>query len=152
MNSRNKGRHDDYDDRRNRDRTRERESHDDRSYSRSSSTRESKGKQYLISDKRNRWSSASQSVSRFSNQPGSNDFEKNALNYPTKPTATYNVGGNPVNPNILYTLNDNTKIKRKIFIPKVSGVNFVGLLIGPKGTYQKRLEQQSGCKILIRGK
>lgn len=57
-----------------------------------------------------------------------------------------------VNPNILYTLSDNSKIRRKIYIPKVSGVNFVGLLIGPKGTYQKRLELQSGCKILIRGK
>ena len=57
-----------------------------------------------------------------------------------------------LNPNIVYTLNDNSKIKRKVFIPKVPGVNFVGLLIGPKGTYQKRLETQSNCKILIRGK
>jgi hypothetical protein len=53
---------------------------------------------------------------------------------------------------LLYNLTDSSKIKRKIYIPKVSGVNFVGLLIGPKGTYQKKLEQQSGCKILIRGK
>jgi hypothetical protein len=80
----------------------------------------------------------------------SNGFN-NPNNYPTKPTAAYGNGSN-VNPNILFTLNDNTKIKRKIYIPKVSGVNFVGLLIGPKGSYQKRLEQQSSCKILIRGK
>lgn len=26
------------------------------------------------------------------------------------------------------------------------------MLIGPKGLYQKRLEEESGCKILIRGK
>jgi hypothetical protein len=57
-----------------------------------------------------------------------------------------------LNPNIIYTLTDNSKIKRKVYIPKVPGVNFVGLLIGPKGTYQKRLETQSNCKILIRGK
>ena len=57
-----------------------------------------------------------------------------------------------LNPNIIYTLNDTSKIKRKVYIPKVPGVNFVGLLIGPKGTYQKRLETQSNCKILIRGK
>jgi hypothetical protein len=57
-----------------------------------------------------------------------------------------------LNPNIIYTLNDNSKIKKKVYIPKVPGVNFVGLLIGPKGTYQKRLETQSNCKILIRGK
>ena len=52
----------------------------------------------------------------------------------------------------MFNLNDNTKIKKKIYIPKQSGINYVGLLIGPKGTYQKRLEQQSGCKILVRGK
>lgn len=56
-----------------------------------------------------------------------------------------------MNANILL-INDNSKIKRKVFIPKLPGVNFVGLLIGPKGTYQKRLEAQTGCKILIRGK
>ena len=28
----------------------------------------------------------------------------------------------------------------------------MGLLIGPKGIYQKRLEEQTGCKVLIRGK
>ena len=31
-------------------------------------------------------------------------------------------------------------------------MNFVGLLIGPKGIYQKRLEEQTGCKDIIRGK
>jgi hypothetical protein len=33
-----------------------------------------------------------------------------------------------------------------------TGVNYIGLLIGPKGLYQKRLEENTGCKILIRGK
>ena len=28
----------------------------------------------------------------------------------------------------------------------------MGLIIGPKGMYQKKLEEQTGCKILIRGK
>lgn len=31
-------------------------------------------------------------------------------------------------------------------------MNYIGLLIGPRGLYQKRLEEESGCKILIRGK
>ena len=57
-----------------------------------------------------------------------------------------------INQVLLNTLNDTSKIKRKIYIPKQPGVNFVGLLIGPKGTYQKRLETQTNCKILIRGK
>jgi hypothetical protein len=26
------------------------------------------------------------------------------------------------------------------------------MIIGPKGLYQKRLEEETGCKILIRGK
>ena len=47
--------------------------------------------------------------------------------------------------------NDAMKLKKKIYIPKKPGINYVGLLIGPKGTYQKRLQQQSGCKILVRG-
>ncbi len=53
---------------------------------------------------------------------------------------------------IMINSSDSNKIKRKIYIPKQQGVNFVGLLIGPKGSYQKRLEAQTNCKILIRGK
>lgn len=93
-------------------------------------------------------------ASKWSDGPGnfSSNTPRTGFNseYPTKPTG-YSVVQN-VNPNILYSINDSSKIKRRIAIPKKSGVNFVGLLIGPKGTYQKRLEQQSGCKILIRGK
>lgn len=156
MNSRNRGKND-YNERdRSNYRERSRDDYDRRSsFSRSSSTRDSKGNLFhfnIIIDKRARWSNASQSVSRFSESHGKFEVDTSNMNYPTKPTAAYNNTGSAVNPNILFTLNDNTKIKKKIYIPKVSGVNFVGLLIGPKGTYQKRLEQQSGCKILIRGK
>jgi hypothetical protein len=118
----------------------------DRSRERKKSSSPKRGNSKLIIDTKNKWTD--KSASRFSVAPS--DYDK-SQNYPTKPTAIYGMNSS-VNPNILYTLNDNTKIKRKIFIPKVSGVNFVGLLIGPRGTYQKRLEQQSGCKILIRGK
>ena len=57
-----------------------------------------------------------------------------------------------LNPTILNALQDVTKIKKKIYIPKNPGVNYIGLLIGPQGHYQKRLEEESECKILIRGK
>ena len=124
---------------------RERSRHE-RSHERKKSQSPKRGIKYLNIE-RKKWSDTT-SASRFSVAPS--DYDK-SQNYPTKPTAVYG-SNSSVNPNILYTLNDNTKIKRKIFIPKVSGVNFVGLLIGPRGTYQKRLEQQSGCKILIRGK
>ena len=44
------------------------------------------------------------------------------------------------------------KHRCKIYLPHVQGINYVGLLIGPKGIYQKKLEEQTSCKILIRGK
>ena len=42
--------------------------------------------------------------------------------------------------------------RTKIFLPRFHGINYVGLIIGPKGIYQKKLEDKTGCKILIRGK
>jgi len=57
-----------------------------------------------------------------------------------------------LNPTILNALQDPTKIKKKMYIPKNPGVNYIGLLIGPQGHYQKRLEEESECKILIRGR
>jgi hypothetical protein len=57
-----------------------------------------------------------------------------------------------LNPAILNALQDSSKIKKKIYLPKIAGINYIGLLIGPRGLYQKRLEEESGCKILIRGK
>lgn len=53
---------------------------------------------------------------------------------------------------ILSALQDSSKIKKKIYLPRQTGVNYIGLIIGPRGLYQKRLEEESGCKILIRGK
>ena len=46
----------------------------------------------------------------------------------------------------------NNLLKTKIFLPPSQGINYVGLIIGPHGLYQKKLEMESGCKILIRGK
>lgn len=71
-------------------------------------------------------------------------------------TAPLIVGANHylenLNPALLSALQDTSKIKKKIYLPKNTGVNYIGMLIGPKGLYQKRLEEESGCKILIRGK
>merc|ERR1712185_591129 len=43
---------------------------------------------------------------------------------------------------------------RKVIVPvdKYPGYNFFGALIGPRGNAQKRMERESGCKIVIRGK
>eukprot|EP00271_Cylindrocystis_brebissonii_P022604 TRINITY_DN8754_c0_g2_i1.p1 TRINITY_DN8754_c0_g2~~TRINITY_DN8754_c0_g2_i1.p1 ORF type:complete len:1187 (+),score=220.75 TRINITY_DN8754_c0_g2_i1:132-3692(+) len=46
------------------------------------------------------------------------------------------------------------KLSKKIYIPlkEASQHNFVGLIIGPRGNTQKRMERESGARILIRGK
>ena len=44
------------------------------------------------------------------------------------------------------------KFKKKIILPKNQGINLEGLLIGPKGIFQRLLEKQCGCKIYINGK
>lgn len=61
--------------------------------------------------------------------------------------------------NLLKGNNNNNKIinekqtfKKKIYLPNKQGINFVGLLIGPKGIFLRLLEKQSGCKIYINGK
>jgi splicing factor 1 len=46
------------------------------------------------------------------------------------------------------------KKNKKIYIPvdKFPEYNFIGLIIGPRGNTQKRMERETGCKIAIRGK
>lgn len=42
--------------------------------------------------------------------------------------------------------------RKKIYIPRNNpDINFMGLLIGPRGSTQKRMEELSGARILIRG-
>ena len=44
--------------------------------------------------------------------------------------------------------------QEKIFVPckEHPEVNFIGLIIGPRGNTQKRLVQETGCQVVIRGK
>ena len=46
------------------------------------------------------------------------------------------------------------KIKEKVLIPQEDfpDINFVGLLIGPRGNTLKSMERDSGAKVIIRGK
>lgn len=48
----------------------------------------------------------------------------------------------------------NTKITKKLYIPikEYPNYNFIGLIIGPRGNTQKRLERETGCKVSIRGR
>jgi splicing factor 1 len=47
-----------------------------------------------------------------------------------------------------------SKPVRRIYIPykQYPQYNFIGLIIGPRGSTQKEMESQTGCKISIRGK
>ena len=46
------------------------------------------------------------------------------------------------------------KFYRKIFIPinEFPGYNFIGLIIGPRGNTQKRMQKETNTKIAIRGR
>ena len=46
------------------------------------------------------------------------------------------------------------KKERKIFIPQQDypGYNFIGLIIGPRGNTQKRMQKETNTKIAIRGR
>nr|CCA15601.1 branchpointbridging protein putative [Albugo laibachii Nc14]CCA16339.1 branchpointbridging protein putative [Albugo laibachii Nc14] len=46
------------------------------------------------------------------------------------------------------------KLNRKIYIPikQFPNYNFIGLIIGPRGNTQKRMERETNCKIAIRGR
>jgi hypothetical protein len=41
--------------------------------------------------------------------------------------------------------------RMKIDFPPNAPKSLVGLILGPRGAFQKKLEEESGCKILIRG-
>ncbi|GMH29677.1 hypothetical protein Nepgr_031520 [Nepenthes gracilis] len=46
------------------------------------------------------------------------------------------------------------KLQKKLYIPQKEypGYNFIGLIIGPRGNTQKRMERETGAKIVVRGK
>lgn len=47
---------------------------------------------------------------------------------------------------------DASRKRKKVYIPRDNPeINFMGLLIGPRGSTQKRMEEQSGARIVIRG-
>eukprot|EP01138_Halocafeteria_seosinensis_P015102 gb/GECG01015415.1/.p1 GENE.gb/GECG01015415.1/~~gb/GECG01015415.1/.p1 ORF type:complete len:639 (+),score=107.49 gb/GECG01015415.1/:1-1917(+) len=48
-------------------------------------------------------------------------------------------------------LQDAPSKRKRIEVPNKPGINFTGLLIGSRGSTQKYLEQESGCRILLRG-
>lgn len=47
-----------------------------------------------------------------------------------------------------------TKFQEKYYIPveQYTGINFVGFLLGPRGNTLRKLQEQSKCKIAIRGR
>jgi rRNA processing protein Krr1/Pno1 len=129
-----------------------------KSHSRSRSKTISKERKDSTRDRRERkktskWSDAPDTNSRFTNSASDYESKININSVSNQLLAQQMLLSSRAKMNpTLNCLDDNSKLRLKIYIPKSSEINYVGLLIGPKGTYQKRLEQQTGCKILIRGK
>lgn len=46
----------------------------------------------------------------------------------------------------------NTTIKKTLMLPDTSSTNLIGLILGPKGSYLKKIEEESNSKIHLRGK
>jgi len=57
-----------------------------------------------------------------------------------------------INAGMFSMMNDASKIKRRMPLPKDSNFNYTGILIGQKANNQKQLEEKTGCKIMLRGK
>ncbi|OAF71866.1 Branchpoint-bridging protein [Intoshia linei] len=57
-------------------------------------------------------------------------------------------------PPMEYKISTMNRVIDKVFIPQDlhPSINFVGLIIGPRGNTLKMLEKETGCKIIIRGK
>ena len=77
---------------------------------------------------------------------------KQLYNMPTNASSVPIFSNLPPKAPPMLTNSQPTKFQKKVFFPTNTGINYIGLLIGPKGMYQKKLEEQTGCKILIRGK
>lgn len=86
----------------------------------------------------------------FALPPGSEEATNSALNPNRVKWSMTHL--DPKSRGAAILLSDPNKIKRKIFLPTDTTVNYVGLIIGPRGIEQKKLEEQTGCRILIRGK
>ncbi|KAI1725100.1 KH domain-containing protein [Ditylenchus destructor] len=46
----------------------------------------------------------------------------------------------------------NCSMTQKVYVPKHPTYNFIGRILGPRGNSVRRLEEITGCRILIRGK
>ena len=54
-------------------------------------------------------------------------------------------------PNINSLIYDPKLLKQKIKIPRATQINFIAMIIGPKGTFLKSMEETSGCRIFVKG-
>lgn len=54
-------------------------------------------------------------------------------------------------PNINSLLQNSKLLKQRVKIPQTDSVNFIGMIIGPKGSCLKSMEERSGCRIFVKG-
>lgn len=88
---------------------------------------------------------------RFQYQDKRNNFINNNNNKTTSSELNKIIYNFDKDNNARNNNNEPQKFKRKIYLPRTQGYNLVGLLLGPKGNFQKYLEEVTGCKIYING-
>ena len=138
-----------------RDRDRERRKHSyrsrSRSHSKSSYDYHKKDRKNDYYERRDRDKEREKQKSKKTFSSGFDEFDKiyekdfSGINKPLSNDRKSKFSDKPTTDN-----KDLGKINKKLIIPKNRGFNFVGFLIGHKGSYQKELERKSGCKIIIK--
>ena len=53
---------------------------------------------------------------------------------------------------VAFAMRKTPRISKKIYVPVEPGVNFMGLLLGPRGATLKDMTERTGARIVIRGK
>ena len=88
---------------------------------------------------------------RFQYQDRKNNFINNNNNKTTSSELNKIIYNFDKDNNARNNNNEPQKFKRKIYLPRTQGYNLVGLILGPKGNFQKYLEKETDCKIYING-
>ncbi|KAJ1384596.1 Splicing factor 1, helix-hairpin domain [Sesbania bispinosa] len=91
---------------------------------------------------------------------GADDEPKAGLPLDDRPEGARSPSPEPIYDNMGIRINTREyrarrqSFKKKLYIPmkEYPGYNFIGLIIGPRGNTQKRMEKETGAKIVIRGK
>ncbi|KAI1715649.1 KH domain-containing protein [Ditylenchus destructor] len=78
-----------------------------------------------------------------------NAMPSRSIQFPTIRVSSMNLDSSISSPIIFPR---NCTMTQKVYVPKHPTYNFIGRILGPRGNSVRRLEEITGCRILIRGK